>query len=71
MPLFHRRKPTLDSLVAQRRQLAEELEHLDADAAWTAASDDKSELAESAALRRQADAIRRSIADIDRQIAAL
>ena len=71
VPLFGRRKPTLESLVAQRRQLAEELELLDADAAWTAASDDKAELAESARIRRQADAIRRSIADVDRQIASL
>jgi hypothetical protein len=52
----------------QRAQLAAELEQLDADAAWASASDDQLELADGRDLRRQADALRRSIAEIDRRI---
>jgi len=71
MPLFRRRRPkNLAQLVARRDQLAAELGAIDADAAWTAASDDPMELADSASLRRQADALRRSIADLDDAIAA-
>ena len=73
MPLFgrggRRSRKTFAELVEERAQLVAELEAIDADAAWTAASDDRVELAESSRLRRQADALRRSIADLDRRIA--
>ena len=71
MALFgRRRRKSLTDLLDQRAQLIAELEAVDADAAWTAASDDKVELAESARLRRQADALRRSLATLDADIAA-
>ncbi len=70
MPLFRRRgRKTFAELVEERAQLVAELEAVDADAAWTAASDDRMELDESSSLRRQADALRKSIAELDRQIA--
>ena len=47
-----------------------ELETVDEDATWTAVSDDAEELAESRSLRRQTDALRRAVADLDGQIAA-
>ncbi|HEX2289926.1 MAG TPA: hypothetical protein VHH53_06975 [Pseudonocardiaceae bacterium] len=50
--------------------LLAEIEAVDADAAWTSVSDDPAELAESQSLRRQADALRRALADLDRQIAS-
>ena len=69
MPLFRRRgRRTFAQLVEERAQLVAELEAVDADVAWTGASDDRMELAESSSLRRQADALRKSIADLDRQI---
>ncbi len=37
--------------------------------AWTSVSDDLEELAEGRSLRRQTDALRRALADLDRQIA--
>jgi hypothetical protein len=69
MALFHRRRKTFAELVEERAQLVAELQAIDEDAAWTGASDDRMELAESSSLRRQADALRRSIADLDRRIA--
>ena len=69
MPLFRREgKKTFAQLVEERAQLVAELEAIDEDVAWTAASDDRMELAESSSLRRQADALRKSIADLDRRI---
>lgn len=70
MPLFRRgrRGKTFAELVEERAQLVAELEAIDADVAWTAASDDRMELAESSSLRKQADALRRSIAELDRRI---
>jgi transcription elongation GreA/GreB family factor len=70
MPLFGRgrRGKTFAELVEERAQLVAELEAIDADVAWTAASDDRMELAESSSLRKQADALRRSIAELDRRI---
>lgn len=47
-----------------------ELEVVDADAAWASASDDGAELADARSLRRQTDALRRALADLDRQIAS-
>ena len=72
MALFRRRPKAGDipRLMEQRDQLAAELEQLDADAAWASASDDQLELADGRDLRRQADALRRSIAEIDRRIEA-
>jgi hypothetical protein len=70
MGLFRRRPPDLAKLLDKRAQLAAELEAVDEDAAWTSVSDDAAELAESASLRRQTDALRRALADLDRQIAA-
>jgi len=70
MGLFRRRPPNLATLIEQRAQLLAEIEAVDEDAAWTAVSDDAAELAESASLRRQTDALRRALADLDRQIAA-
>jgi len=67
---FRRRPPNLDRLLERREQLAAELETVDADAAWTAVSDDPEELADSRSLRRQTDALRQALADLDRQIAA-
>lgn len=68
--LFRRRPPDLNRLLDKRAQLVAELEAVDADAAWTSVSDDPGELAESGSLRRQTDALRRALADLDRQIAA-
>lgn len=70
MGLFRRRPPDLARLMERRAQLVAELEAVDADAAWTAASEDREELAESRSLRRQTDALKRALADLDRQIAA-
>ena len=72
MPLFRRRARVDDvpRLVAQRDQLAAELELVDADAAWATASDDREEVADGRHLRKQADALRRSIAELDERIAA-
>lgn len=70
MGLFRRRPPNLAKLMERRAQLVAELEAVDADAAWTAVSDETEELAESRSLRRQADALRRGLADLDRQIDA-
>jgi hypothetical protein len=68
--LFRRRPPDLASLLEKRAQLAAELEAVDADAAWTSISDDPAELADSASLRRQTEALQRALADLDRRIAA-
>ncbi len=70
MGLFRRRPPNLATLMERRAQLVAEIEAVDADAAWTSVSDDAAELAESRSLRRQTDALRRALADLDRQIAA-
>jgi len=70
MGLFRRRPPNLTRLMERRAQLVAEIEAVDADAAWTSVSDDAAELAESRSLRRQTDALRRALADLDRQIAA-
>lgn len=70
MGLFRRRLPDLATLMERRAQLVAEIEAVDADAAWTSVSDDAAELAESRSLRRQTDALRRALADLDRQIAA-
>jgi hypothetical protein len=70
MGLFRRRRPDLTSLMERRAQLVAELEVVDADAAWASVSDDGEELADARALRRQTDALRRALADLDRQIAA-
>lgn len=70
MGLFRRRRPDLASLLERRAQLVEEIDAVDADAAWSSVSDDAAELAEGRSLRRQADALRRALADLDRQIAA-
>lgn len=69
MGLFRRRPPDLNRLLERREQLAAELEAVDADAAWTSVSDDPEELGESRSLRRQTDALRKALADLDRQIA--
>ena len=69
MGLFRRRPPDLTSLMERRAQLMAELEAVDADAAWTSVSDDQEELAEGRSLRRQTDALRRALADLDRRIA--
>ena len=69
MAIFRRRRPeNLVALIEQRAQLVAELEQVDADAAWSAASDDRLELADANDLRRQADALRRSLADLDQRI---
>jgi hypothetical protein len=68
--LFRRRPPDLTTLLERRSQLVAELEAVDADAAWTAVSDEAAERAESRALRRQTDALRRALADLDRRIDA-
>jgi hypothetical protein len=70
MGLFRRRRQDLASLLERRAQLVAELEVVDADAAWASVSDDAGELADGRALRRQTDALRRALADLDRQIAA-
>jgi hypothetical protein len=70
MGFFRRRPPNLATLLERREQLLAEIEAVDADAAWTSVSDDAAELAESQSLRRQTDALRRALADLDRQIAA-
>jgi hypothetical protein len=70
MGLFRRRPPDLDRLLERREQLVAELEAVDADAAWTSVSDDPGELAESRSLRRQTDALRQALTDLDRRIAA-
>ena len=69
MGLFRRRPADLTKLMERRAQLVAELEAVDADAAWTSVSDDPEELAEGRSLRRQTDALRRALADLDRQIA--
>ena len=69
MGFFRRRPPDLTTLLERRAQLLAEIEAVDADAAWTSVSDDAFELAESQSLRRQTDALRRALADLDRQIA--
>lgn len=71
MGLFRRRPPDLATLMERRAQLVAEIEAVDTDAAWTSVSDDAAELAESRSLRRQTDALRRALADLDRQIAAV
>jgi hypothetical protein len=68
--LFRRRPPNIATLLERRAQLVAELEAVDADATWTAVSDDAEELAESRSLRRQTEALRRALADLDRQIVA-
>jgi hypothetical protein len=68
--LFRRRPPDLATLLQRRAQLMAEIEAVDEDAAWTAVSDDAGELAESQSLRRQTEALRRALADLDRRIAA-
>jgi hypothetical protein len=68
MGLFRRRPPNLATLLERRAQLVAEIEAVDEDAAWTAVSDDPSELTESQSLRRQTEALRRALADLDRQI---
>ena len=70
MGLFRRRRPDLASLLERRAQLVAELEVVDADAAWAGVSDDSAELADGRSLRRQAEALRRALADLDGQIAA-
>ncbi len=70
MGLFRRRRSDLASLLERRAQLAAELEVVDADAAWASVSDDAAELADGRSLRRQTDALRRALADLDRQIAS-
>jgi hypothetical protein len=70
MGLFRRRRPDLASLLERRAQLVAELEVVDADATWGSVSDDGEELADARSLRRQTDALRRALADLDRQIAA-
>jgi hypothetical protein len=70
MGLFRRRRTDLASLLDKRAQLIAELEAVDADAAWTSVSDDAAELAEARSLRRQADALRRALAELDDRIAA-
>jgi hypothetical protein len=67
--IFRRRRPDLATLLERRAQLVAELEVVDADAAWAAVSDDEAELADGRSLRRQTDALRRALADLDRQIA--
>jgi hypothetical protein len=70
MGLFRRRPPNLATLLEKRAQLLAEIEAVDEEAAWTAVSDDAAELAESTSLRRQTGALRRALADLDRQISA-
>jgi len=70
MGLFRRRRPDLAALLERRAQLEAELEAVDADAAWTSVSDDPGELADARSLRRQADALRRALAELDGRIAA-
>ena len=70
MGLFRRRPPDLASLLERRAQLVEEMETVEADAAWAGVSDDPGELADSQSLHRQTDALRRALADLDRRIAA-
>ena len=69
MPFFRRRRPeNLAGLIEQRQQLAAELAQVDEDAAWASTSDDPLEASDGRELRRQADALRRSIADLDTRI---
>lgn len=68
MGMFRRRRTDLGSLLERRAQLVAELEVVDADAAWASVSDDRGELADARSLRRQTDALRRALADLDRQI---
>jgi hypothetical protein len=70
MGLFRRRRADLASLLEKRAQLVAELEAVDADAAWTSVSDDLAELADARSLRRQADALRRALVELDGRIAA-
>jgi hypothetical protein len=71
MGLFRRRRADLASLLEKRAQLVAELEAVDADAAWTSVSDDLAELADARSLRRQADALRRALVELDGRIAAV
>ena len=71
MALFRRRKgEDLVALMERRVQLAAELEQVEADAAWAGASDDRLDLADAHDLKRQADALRRSLTDLDARIEA-
>ena len=70
MGFFRRRPPDLATMMERRAQLVAEIEAVDADAAWTSVSDDAAEVAESRSLRRQTEALRRALADLDRQITA-
>lgn len=71
MPLFRKKRgEDLAMLMERRVQLAAELEQVEADAAWASASDDRLELADAHDLRRQADALRRSLTDLDARIEA-
>ena len=70
MGLFRRRRPDLASLLERRAQLLAEIETVDADATWASVSDDQAELADARSLRRQTDALRRALTDLDNQIAA-
>jgi hypothetical protein len=70
MGLFRRRPPDLASLLERRVQLLAEIEAVDADATWASVSDDQAELADARSLRRQTDALRRALTDLDDQIAA-
>jgi hypothetical protein len=68
MGLFRRRPPDLASLLERRAQLLAEIEAVDADATWASVSDDQAELADARSLRRQTDALRRALTDLDGQI---
>jgi hypothetical protein len=72
MGIFRRRpRPAdLERLLEQRAQLLAELDVVQSDAAWAGVSDDREDLAGSKALGRQADALRRALTDLDRNIAA-
>lgn len=70
MGLFRRRPPNLAALLERREQLLAEIETVEADATWASVSDDAEELADGRSLRRQTDALRRALADLDQQIAA-
>ena len=71
MALFRRKRgENLPDLLERRAQIAAELEQVEADAAWSAASDDRLDLADAHDLRRQADALRRSLGDLDARIDA-
>ena len=71
MGFFRRRPPDLATLMERRAQLVAEIEAVDADATWASVSDDQAELADARSLRRQTDALRRALADLDGQIEEL